>query len=525
LGVAQTVIAGAQVADGTGAPLFAADVWLDGRRISRVEPPREAHPAADVVDSVGRVLAPGFIDVHSHADLSPFLTDADTTKVLQGVTTEVTGNCGASLLAGPLGEEARRLVGRAADGVVEGPRDVLFALDRARPVVNQAPLVGHGGIRRQLLGHDSRPPTLVEAAAMRAVLEEALDAGAFGLSSGLFYAPGAYATAEEIADLLRGPWPRPPVYASHIRNEGSGLLEAVAEFLAVGREAAVLLELSHHKAAGIPNWGRTKDSLARIAEARRDGVAVALDAYPYTASSTSLAATLPPWALEGGPERTLARLRDPTTRERIRHDCEAGLADWESIIAETGYERMTVARTPSHRGEGQTLAEIAHRAGRTPFDAAADLLVECGLQATLIVHSMDDADLCRVLADPACWIGSDGTAYRPDGLPHPRLTGTFPRVLGPFVRDRRLFRLEEAVRRMTGGPAAWFGIPDRGQVAEGQIADLVLFDPVTVADRSTFAEPFLPPAGVDTVWLGGSPVVRHGRFVGERLGRRLRPAA
>jgi len=524
-----TVFAAVQVMDGTGAPGFVADVRVAGERIADVGPCAEAHVADRVVDGSGLTLAPGFVDVHSHADLSPFLSIDDTTKLLQGVTTEVTGNCGASLLAGPLAAEDRPLLERAARAAGAGPRldrpaDVLRALDGARPVTNQAPLVGHAGIRRRVLGDVRRPPTAAEAAAMRGLVDEALDAGAFGLSSGLFYAPGAYAEPDELAGLLEGRRGQAVVYASHIRNEGSGLVDAVAEFLAVGRASGVRLELSHHKAAGLVNWGGTRQTLAMVAQARAEGVEVALDAYPYGASSTSVSANLPPWALEGGRDAALARLADPATRARIRHDCEAGLPGWESMVAETGYDRMIVAHVPDHAGEGRTLAQIAQEAGVAPFDAMADVLVRSRLEAMMIVRSMDEADLRRVLADGQCWIGSDGTAYHEDGKPHPRLTGTFPRVLGPVVRQWGAFSLEEAVRRMTWGPAQWFAVPDRGRIAPGMVADLVLFDAGQVADGSTFASPRLPPVGIAGVWLAGRQVVDGRRFLGERRGRRLRPA-
>lgn len=527
--VSTTVLAQVLVVDGSGRAPFVADVQVEGERIARVAPCAEAHGDADVLAGEGMALTPGFIDVHSHADLSPFLAADDTTKLRQGVTTEVTGNCGSSLLGGPVdgaaaaevrGQRRRLGLGEIA---LERPRDVLRALDEAAPVTNQAPLLGHADLRRRFVGYESRPPTAEEMRAMRAALEEALDAGAFGLSSGLFYTPGSYATPDEIASLLDGLGDRPLVYASHIRNEGSGLLAAVDEFLAVGRAARVRLELSHHKAAGLVNWGSTRESLARVRAARADGVEVALDAYPYTASSTSVSANLPPWAMEGGREAAIARLRDPQTRARIRRDCEAGLAGWESMVAETGYGRMIVARTKTHEGEGRTLQEIADARGLAPFDAMADLLCDNALEASMIVQSMDEKDLLRVLADPQCWIGSDGLPYQEGGHPHPRLTGTFPRVLGPFVREIGAFSLETAVHRMTGGPAAWFGLAGRGRVAEGWVADLVLLAPERVRDGSTFDQPLLQPVGIDSVWLAGQRVVQDGRFLGRRVGRRLRP--
>lgn len=525
-----TVFAGVLVVDGGGGPARVADVRLDGARIARVDPCAESHVRAEVVLGDGLALAPGFVDVHSHADLSPFLAADDTTKLCQGVTTEVTGNCGSSLLCGMRSGSRDSILAqrqRAGLGAVDldRPAAVLAALDEAAPVTNQAPLLGHADLRRTFVGDENRPPTRAEMAAMRGALRAALDAGAFGLSSGLFYTPGSYASVDEIATLLAGLADRPLVYASHIRNEGSGLLGAVDEFLAVGRSAGIRLELSHHKAAGLVNWGATRDSLAHIGQARADGVRVAMDAYPYIASSTQVSANLPPWAMEGGREAALRRLADPAERERMRHDAEEGLLGWESMVRETGYARMTIARTKSGEEQGRTLTEIAASRGQSPFDAMADLLLANELEASMIVRSMDEADLRRVLADPECWIGSDGLPFQEGGHPHPRLTGTFPRVLGPFVRDLALFSLEEAVRRMTAGPSEWFSLPERGRIAPGMVADLVLFDPARVRDGSTFAQPWLAPVGIDGVWLAGERVVEGGRFTGRRLGRRLRPAS
>lgn len=501
-------MANVTVLDGSGAPSKASDVWLDGERIDQVTAPGSSHGRARVVAGDGLVLAPGFIDVHSHADRSPFADEPDTTKLLQGITTEVVGNCGSS----PLDDD--------------DPTSYLTQLDQARPVTNLAPLLGHGSLRRRVLGMVKRAPRAQEARTMRAWLEQALDAGAFGLSSGLFYAPGSYADTDELAALLDGLAGRPLVYASHIRNEGSRLVEAVDELLAVGQRTRVALELSHHKAAGLPNWGRTADTLGHIAAARSEGVVVAMDAYPYTASSTSVSANLPGWVLEGGVDEALARLAEPATRARIRRECEdpAPDSEWESMIAATGYDRMVVAWNPADgAGQGQTLAQYAHERNLSPFDGMVHLLRESRMAATMVAHSMDETDLVRVLKDPQCWIGTDGVLGSRSARPHPRLTGTFPRVWREFVVKRPLLAPEEAIRRMTGGPAAHFSIPERGAVAPGWVADLVLMDPDRLADTSTFDQPWTPPDGVVGVWMAGRRVVADGRFLGTAMGRRLRP--
>ena len=516
---ARVIFTGALVADGSGEPLRVCDVWTEGGRIARVEPPREEHPPGWTIHaSEGLTLAPGFVDVHSHADASPFLEETDETKILQGVTTEVVGNCGSSPFGVP-GDESMPL----GEG---SPTAYLRALDqRARPITNQAPLVGHAGLRSLCVGLEARVPTAREMARMRSVLEEALDAGAFGLSSGLFYAPGSYADTAELSELLSGLGERPLVYASHIRNEGNELEKAVQEFLNTGARTGVRLELSHHKAAGLPNWGKTEKTLRQVAEARRAGLDVGMDAYPYTASSTQVSANLPPWVLEGGRERALERLADPSLLDRIQRECEEGLAGWESMIAATGYGRMVVASGPTGLGVGQTLEAFGLSLGLSPFLGMVHLLRENRMAGSMVVHSMQEADLRRVLADPKCWIGTDGLAYTPGSHPHPRLTGTFPRVLGRYVREEGLFSLETAVYRMTGGPAAHFRIPARGRIEEGYAADLVLLSADRVVDGSTFEEPMRPPIGIASVYLGGVEVVRGTTYIGERNGVRLLPAS
>lgn len=516
------ILAGARVADGTGAPMEIRDVWLEGDRIARVESPTD-HPARwSVIGCDGLTLVPGFVDVHSHADASPFLDETDTTKILQGVTTEVVGNCGSSPFGRP--GKAPEAGARAEDQA--GPAAYLRALDTdARPVTNQAPLVGHAGLRSRVIGLEARSPSAREMADMQSLLEEALDLGAFGLSSGLFYAPGSYANTAELSDLLIGFAGRPIVYASHIRNEGNDLERAVDEFLATGRATGVRLELSHHKAAGIPNWGKTRTTLRQVAEARDAGVDVAMDAYPYVASSTQVSANLPPWVLEGGRESALLRLADPALLRRIQRECEEGLEGWESMIAATGYDRMVIASGPSGLGIGDTLSDFGRSLGRSPFLGMVHLLRENRMSASMVVYSMHEDDLGRVLRDARCWVGSDGLAYAPGSHPHPRLTGTFPRVLSRYVRDLGVWPFEVAIYRMTGGPAAHFHVPDRGRIAPGYVADLVLLEADRVRDGSTFAAPMKPPEGIRSVFLAGTEVVRGQTYTGSREGVRLRPDA
>ncbi|TWF95966.1 N-acyl-D-amino-acid deacylase family protein [Saccharopolyspora dendranthemae] len=512
------LLTGALLADGTGHPLRPADVIIDNGRITAVEPPGtlpEHHPRRDLT---GLVLAPGFIDVHSHADNAPLLTEDDTTKILQGVTTEVVGNCGFSL--------APRSTTHAEvhDGFLQRlfpPLDVtwnrfaelLDATDAAGHVTNHCPLIGHGTLRVAATGMSDAAPDAAALHRMREMLDEAMSAGAFGLSTGLIYPPALFAGIDELTALARTLGGH-GLYATHMRDEGDHLLDAIDEALRIGQVAG-RTQLSHLKATTPRNWGKMPAALSRIHRAREHGHDVAQDVYPYTASSTTLTSVLPADYLGGSGEHILAKLSAPTAH-----------ADLTAAIGRTThFDRILIATTSSHRDEGRTLAEIADARSCDPVRALIDLLVDEELRVAMIHFSMHEDDLELALRDPRTMIGSDGLPPGNGGRPHPRMTGTFPRVLGRYVREREVLQLPDAVRRMTALPADTFRIPDRGMVAPGRIADLVAFDPATVADVGDYQEPMRPPAGIPWVCLGGRTVVEAGRFLGERAGTRLSPKA
>lgn len=525
-GAGRTLVRGAEVADGSGGPLVTQDVLLDRDRIAAVGP-AGAYDGADcpVVDADGLVLAPGFIDVHSHADNAPLLDEDDTSKILQGVTTEVVGNCGFSLApAGPgrqdlLATFSQRIFPPLAWGW-DGFGSFLAATDGRGYVTNYAPLVGHGTLRLAVLGMADRAPDAAELARMGGLLDEALDAGAFGMSSGLIYPPGLFSATDELVWLARR-LPAGRVYATHMRGEGAHLLDSVREAVAIGAQAGCRVQISHLKVSGRPNWGRVGPALDELDQARRDGVAVTQDVYPYDRSSTMLTACLPPWFQEGGDPAVLGRLADPAALARARRDIENPDGSWESHVAGAGYEGILVSSTASHTFEGRTLTEIAGEQGTGPFDALVRVLQAEKLRVSMVIASMSEADVETVLAHPSTMIGSDGLPPGVGGKPHPRLFGTFPRVLGRYVRERGVLSLPEAVARMTALPAQVFGLTDRGRVAPGAIADLVAFDPGKIADRCDYRDPVHPPAGIAWVMQGGRFAVRDGRWLGTRLGRRL----
>jgi N-acyl-D-aspartate/D-glutamate deacylase len=526
--MSSTAIVDVDVADGSGGPLRRCDVLVEQDRISRVCPAGDlATTGARIVRGAGLVLAPGFIDVHSHADNAALLDQPDISKIQQGVTTEVVGNCGFTLA--PRGDNAAQLdalLGRIFPPMSAGWRsfaDLYAALDRRGHVTNMAPLAGHHALRILAMGLADGAPDRPQAATMAAALDEAVAAGAFGLSTGLIYPPGQFSSTEELVELVAG-LPPNTVYATHMRGEGRYLADSIKEAIRIGRESGRRVQVSHLKAAGRPNWGGVAHAIAALDQARRDGVDIRNDIYPYTASSTMVTALLPPWFQVGGNASVLARLADPATVQRARAEIAGGAADgWENMAWGAGWENIVVASTGSGKGEGQSLADLAAERGGDPFDSMVQLLSDEHLTASMTVHQMSEDDLAVGLAHPLTMIGSDGLPPGTGGKPHPRTYGTFPRVLARYVRERGPLSLPEAVRRMTSLPAETFRIPDRGLIAEGLVADLVAFDPATVADRATFADPVLAPVGISWVMLGGSMVIRDGEFSGDRAGRRLRP--
>ncbi len=521
----KTVYAGAMVIDGTGRPAGAYDVFVSGERIEDVRPHADTHAGWNVVDAGGLVLAPGFIDVHSHGDNAPLLPDDDTMKILQGVTTEVVGNCGISLAPTSSQHRATLLSSLEAvmpvnDSIGSDFADLLRATDAHGYVTNYAPLVGHGTLRMAAMGMERRAATSRERAFMRAALEESIEAGAFGLSTGLIYPPGVFSDVDEIVELAKC-LPHGTIYTSHIRGEGDTLLDAVAEALTIGEEANVPVQISHHKACGKKNWGKTRDSLELIRQARARGVVVHQDVYPYTAGSTYLKAVLPPEFHEGGNEATLERLRDPQRLQALQKALESDSSDFQNFVAEAGYDGILIAFTPSHRFEGRTITEIAAELGRSEFDALIHVLVNEQLAAMMTIFLMNEDDIARVLRDEHTVIGSDGAAPGVQGCHHPRSYGTFPRVIAHHVRERKTLTAESAIHKMTGLPARIFNIPDRGTVAPGKFADLVAFDPRTFSDDLDYRDPARNPKGLAWVVLRGTEVVRGTTYLGGRRGTRL----
>jgi N-acyl-D-amino-acid deacylase len=521
------VLKGGTVVDGTGGTPFPADVGVRGDAIEAVGAiPEDA--ARRVVDVSGLHVAPGFVDIHSHSDGDILAYPGAESRAMQGVTTEITGNCGSS--AAPLaGEDLAR---RRADLEEEGVRpewsdlaSYCAVIERSAIAVNHAMLLGQGTLRRGAVGLVNRPLTHEELDAVLRAVEGGMDQGAFGLSTGLEYVPGRYTPTDEIVAMARVVGRRGGLYASHIRNEEASLLEAVGEAIEIGRRSGARVEISHLKAAGRRNWPKQRAALHLVESARRDGVEVLADAYPYTAYSTGLTIFLDDAALEGGTPAMLERLRDPAQRSRIRGQAA------ERIAADPGdFDLVVISRVKTEANRafvGKSLAQIAALRGLEPVDALLALLEEEEGIVSFIGHGMSEENVEQVLAHPLVMIGSDGASMAPTGRaalsrPHPRSYGAFARVLGRFCRERRLFDLPTAVKKMTSLPADQVGLPDRGRIARGKKADLVAFDAATVKDEATFDDPHRYPAGIAHVLVNGVFVVESGRHTGARPGRVLR---
>jgi N-acyl-D-amino-acid deacylase len=497
------VIRGADVLDGTGSDAFRADIGVNGDRIARVAHEGIAAGGGDVeIDATGLVVAPGFIDLHGHLDPLLRLPHAES-HVRQGVTTA---------LGGP-------------DGTA--PLPLAPYLDSAEVLgvgMNVAFLAGHNTIRRQVMGLDDRPPTPGELESMKTLVAAAMAEGAFGLSTGLRYIPGAFSDTDEVVALSEVAAAHGGIYTSHLRDEGRDLLGGVAEALEIGRRAGIPVVLTHHKVVGYPMWGASDRTLAMVDSAVAAGTDVMLDQYPYTATYTGITILVPEWAMGGGTEGFLARMEDPALADSIL----AGIRD--NLVNDRGgndLDRVQLARvTWAPELEGGSLGDWADREGRPrTMETGAELVVEAvrrgGLSA--IYHALHEDDVERIMQHPRTAIASDGRLVEPgDGHPHPRWYGTFPRVLGEYVRERGVLTLPEAVRRMTTLPAGRLGLSDRGRIAEGAMADLVVFDPATVVDRATFADPHQYPDGIPWVVVNGRVTVENGSFRDVRAGRVLR---
>ncbi len=520
------------VVDGSGAPAVPADIALEGDRIAEVGS-KLAGEAAQTIDASRLMLAPGFIDIHSHSDFFYLTCPAAESKVRQGVTTEVVGMC--SFSPAPVHPERRALVEEKAAALgsrlrVEwtGFGEYLERLGASGLSINVVHFVGHGALRLATVGPDDRPPSAAELQAMERLLSEALDAGAFGFSTGLVYAPSVYARTDELIALTRSMATRGGLYFSHIRGEAATLEEAIAEAIRIGEEGGVPVQIAHIKAAGRENWFKMDRALRLIDEARARAVEVTADVYPYVAGSTVMVNLLPPWVHDGGTPKLLERISDPATRERIVEECSLPNDRWKTASGSVGWDEVMIATCSRRELEGLALADLARRQGRPGAEAMLDFLREENGAVSMVVFSQAEENVMKALVHPHVMIGSDsigltaGPGPHP-GKPHPRMYGTFPRVLGIYVREKKLLSWETEVNKMTGMPAAKLGLRDRGLIRPGYFADLAMFDPATVKDEATFQDPHRHPTGIPYVIVNGQLVVDQGQMRALPAGRVLKP--
>jgi N-acyl-D-amino-acid deacylase len=528
------LIRGATVFDGSGSPGVVQDVAVRGDRIAAVGDAATRLGGTNVVDAHGLALAPGFIDMHSHADHTLPANPTATNSISQGVTTELIGLCGFSVA--PLSPDPSRASQLRDMAAGIGPDlqwtwrsfgEFLDAFASVRPAVNVAPLVGHHALRILAMGIEDRPPTPTELAIMRAALAEALDQGAWGMSSGLVYVPGQFADLEELLALGQELRRVDAIYVSHIRDESDHLVDAVDEAIAIGERNGIRTQVSHLKITARRNAGRIGAAIQHLSDARSRGVRAHADVYPYVAGSTYLHQVLPPWIKQGGVEAMLERLKSAEPRQRARHDIETSQSGWANQLAASGGWHnilVTTVRSPARRAaEGRRISDLAAEARVDPLDFTMDLLIEDRGGTTMVVFHMDERDMHAALSWEFSAVGSDQLGVTsPSARVHPRAYGTFVRVLGWGVRDAKLFPLSEAVHKMTGLPADILGFNDRGRIAPGMLADLVLFDPTTVADAATYEDPTRTAHGIEHVMLGGEFAVEHGRLSRLDLGQVLR---
>lgn len=494
------ILRGGMVIDGSGAPGYRADVAIKGKRIAAIS--RERLQGARTVDVSGLVVAPGFIDMHAHIDPILNLPEARS-MVSQGVTTAIGG----------------------PDGSAPWPlAPYLDKLERTGVGLNVAMLVGHNSIRRGVMALENRAPTEKELNQMKANVARAMEDGAWGISTGLKYLPGSFAKTDEVIALSRVAAMRGGFYTSHLREEGLGLLDAVTEAIDIGRQAQIPIVLTHHKVIGQPMWGSSRKTLALVDAGRKEGIDVMMDQYPYTATYTGITVLVPAWAREGGTQKFLQRLKDPDLRARIKKDIVF------NIVNDRGggdLRRVQFGLVKWKRElEGKTLHDWARMKGLEPTpETGAELVIEAIKNggASCIYHVLSEEDVERIMQHPMTMAGSDGRLTEPGtGHPHPRWYGAFPRILGHYVREKKVLKLEEAIRKMTSLPASRVGLRDRGAIKAGFHADLVVFDPDTVIDKATFTDPHQYPVGIQHVFVNGVAAIADGKFRKRRDGMVLR---
>lgn len=516
------------IIDGTGNPGYASDVGIVGDQIIAIGDLSDA-TSRETVDASGKVVAPGFVDMHTHSDLAVLFDPLTNSKIFDGVTTEVVGNCGIGVA--PVSEANRqllidylgtRMIGNLPVKIELNWSSMAEYLDYVRrhpPALNVCALLAQGAVRIAVMGFDKQAPTNRQLSEMKSLVAAGMAEGAVGFSSGLIYMPGEFSTTDELAELAKEIKPYQGFYVSHIRNESEGVFDALEEALTIGEKAGVPVHVSHLKVAGQSVWGRSPELLARIDKANQDGVETTFDLYPYTSGMTGLTACMPPWAFEGGVEKLLNRLADAEIRAKIVADVENGIPGWQNLFkAAGGWENITITTVNSEANkhlEGKTIRQIADLQDKDPYNTVFDLLIAEKGKVLIVLLLMAEEDLINILRHPMSMIGSDGMSVSTEGImsfgmPHPRAFGTRARVLARYVREKKVLSLEEAVKKMSYMPAWRLGLPKRGLLRVGYYADAVVFDPDEVRDNAVYSDPKQYSSGFEYVVVNGKIVLANG---------------
>ncbi len=510
--VFDVIIKGGLIIDGVSDREYMADIGIVGERIQAIGN-LEGAKATLVVDASRRIVCPGFIDIHSHTGSNLLTNPRAESKIRQGVTSELSGNCGSSDF--PLQESKRK------DWV--NLEQLHSLLSEKKIAVNFASLIGHGTVRAFVMGEEMRAPTEKEMELMKGIVAEAMEQGAFGLSTGLEYAPSGFASSDELIELCRIVKRFGGFYSTHIRSEDNLALEAIGESIFIAEKASLPLQISHLKISGKINWWKMPLMIDLIERAKKRGLRVTADRYPYTAYSTGLSVFYPKWARDGGAEGLVKRLKDGETRERMREETIKSVKSnnsWESLLI------VGVEKSENSWLEGKSIHEAAAGLNQDPYDFACNLLIKEAGNVSIVGFGMSEVNTEMVLKHPLVMLGSDGSAIAPygelnKGIPHPRNYGAFPRFLSLYARQKKLVSLPDAIKKMTSMPAAKMGLRDRGIIKKGYFADLVIFDPESIKDRATYTQPKQYPAGIDKVFVNGKVVVDKGEHTGELPGKVL----
>jgi len=532
-------ISNGKIVDGSGSSPVSGDIGIIGDKIAAIGNLRDSQSKSNI-DACGKVVCPGFIDMHTHSDVSVIYDHHANSKIYDGVTTEVIGNCGIGVA--PVNPEKKKLLidylGTRLIGSIpvnielnwSSFKEYLEYVANISPALNIAPLLAHGPVRIAELGFSMEKANTEELKKMKDRVRSAMSEGALGFTSGLVYLPGAYTTEGELAELCKEIRPFGGFYATHIRNEGDCLFESVEEAINVGKAADVPVHISHLKICSQKIFGKAEELLKRLDDAEREGVEISFDVYPYDAGMTSLSALMPPWCFEGGVENLLKRLHDRETRRKIKKDIDEGIPGWQNFAQCAGnWNYVTIASVVNESNkwlEGKSIEEISQLQGKDPYDAIFDLLIMEKARIQIVIRLMQEEDIARIISHKKAMIGSDGMSLSTEGVlsfgkPHPRAFGTHARILSKYVRQMQRITLEEAVKKMTYLPARRLGVDKRGLLKENYYADIIIFDPDEVQDKGIYSDPKQYSEGISTVIVNGKMVLNNGRHIEVFPGRIL----